>query len=234
MNKDWVTTPEQIRADAFHEVAEWLANSELYRYGNPFARELVESLKQGKGQKGEKGVMDAMFPFRVSGLSIKVPALPPAACSPNFRGHWSKRNKASQQFKRDVHYAALDWKSSLSKDETDNLPLDQAVIDLAFTVKENRIRDLDNWLARMKPGIDALVDAGIIAKDDHEHLRYGKIFFEVDSVKSPLTVITLMETDLKIILKREEVLACVLALDKEKGDWAKSALATLNKVLGFK
>ncbi len=53
-------------------------------------------------------------------------------------------------------------------------------------------------------------------------------------MKSPLTVITLMETDLKIILKREEVLACVLALDKEKGDWAKSALTRLNKVLGFK
>lgn len=142
--------------------------------------------------RGQYGAGDAVFPFKVSSLIIKVPALPPVECSPNWRGHWSKRYKASQQFKRDVHYAALELKSSLSQDETDSLPLSDAVIDLVFTVKENRIRDIDNWLARTKPGVDALVDAGIIAKDDHEHLRYGKVLFEVDALKSPLTVITLM------------------------------------------
>ncbi|MBA7550870.1 hypothetical protein ES705_43399 [subsurface metagenome] len=46
-------------------------------------------------------------------------------------------------------------------------------------------------LARFKPGLDGIVDAGLILDDDAEHLEIGKVDILVDPERAPLTVIDL-------------------------------------------
>ena len=56
-----------------------------------------------------------------------------------------------------------------------------------------RLRDEDNLLARFKPGLDAIVDAGLILDDDVEHLEIGRVEAVVDLKPAPLTIIELDE-----------------------------------------
>lgn len=139
---------------------------------------------------------------RVVEMLIEVPLLPPVECSPNWRGHFMARYRAGKQFKQDVFRCTIDAKNRLSQDELNRLPLQKAELNLLFVVAEWRVRDADNWLARFKPGLDALcaeyspgmrvrdgLNAGIIASDDAACLRIGSIEFEVDPNRAPLTII---------------------------------------------
>ena len=126
-------------------------------------------------------------------IIIKVGSLAPVEFSLNWRGHWSKRYKAGQQFKKDVYYSALETKSGLSEEVLSSLPLPYAELSLLFVVKEERIRDVDNWIARFKSGQDSLADAGIIQADDRKHLTIKEVDFEVNKDKAPMTVITIRE-----------------------------------------
>ena len=118
-------------------------------------------------------------------MKIEIPSLPPKEYSLNWRGHWATRYEAGKQFKADVHYCALEARNKMPDFQT----IEFAEIKLTFVVKEDRVRDADNWLARMKPGADSLVDAGIIAYDDNKHLKITGIDFEVNPDKAPMTVI---------------------------------------------
>ena len=49
-------------------------------------------------------------------------------------------------------------------------------------------------MARFKPGLDAVVDAGLILDDDAEHLQIsGTVDILVDPARAPLTIIELEE-----------------------------------------
>lgn len=132
-------------------------------------------------------------------IRIEVPQLPPVECSPNYRGHWSKRYQASRVYHNAVFYSAVDARNrvlgadlgEVKVDPKVRFPLAKARLDLTFVFPEDRIRDVDNHLARWKPGQDALVDAGIILGDDLGHLTIGKVRFEVDAKRAPLTIIEL-------------------------------------------
>jgi hypothetical protein len=116
-------------------------------------------------------------------IRIEASQLPPVECSPNWRGHWVKRYKAGQIFKKAVHYSCLEQNHSK--------PLKEPTLNLTFVVAQERTRDEDNWRARFKPGQDALVDAGVITKDDVKHLKIGYIKFVVDKKLAPRSIIEL-------------------------------------------
>ena len=126
-------------------------------------------------------------------IIIEVNSLPPVEFSPNARVHWAKRYKAGKQYKQEVYYNALQAITSLSKKESSLLPLPYAEMSLLFVVGEERIRDENNWVARFKPGQDALIFAGIIAFDDMKHLKCKSISFEVNRGKAPKTIIKIKE-----------------------------------------
>ncbi|GAI91700.1 unnamed protein product, partial [marine sediment metagenome] len=53
--------------------------------------------------------------------------------------------------------------------------------------------DEDNLIARFKPGLDAVVDSGLVLDDDVEHLEIGQVEIIVNPERAPLTVIELDE-----------------------------------------
>jgi len=129
-------------------------------------------------------------------LIIEIPMLPPAENSPNWRGHWAQRYKASTVYGYAVYLYAQ------QECMTNDLPVfDRARLDLTFVFPTNRRRDEDNMRARFKPGQDALVKAGIVADDKPEHLEMGTITFHVDKRLAPMTVITLEELKADLVEK---------------------------------
>ncbi len=115
-------------------------------------------------------------------ITITVHQLPPAECSPNSRCHWAVRKRAGDNFADEVYYEAK---------RTARVRFERAIIALELIVKSVRRRDLDNWWARFKPGMDALVRAGIIPDDDIEHVQHGEITVTVDRARAPMTIITI-------------------------------------------
>ncbi len=132
-------------------------------------------------------------------MEIKVPMLPPAECSPNWRGHWAERYTASKGYKEAVGWSVKSEMQKVPYHKLDSglylceFPWDKAEMSLTFVVKEERIRDEDNWRARFKPGQDALVEAGLLVYDDLKHLTIRGIEFKVDKDKAPQTVIEIHE-----------------------------------------
>ena len=104
-------------------------------------------------------------------IEFEVPQLPPTEYSPNSRCHWAQRHKAGKVYYDAVYYCALEAKQHL----VDVWPIVNARLDLEFVFPHRRVRDLDNITAQFKPGLDALVGAGLIEADDAEHLTIGNI-----------------------------------------------------------
>jgi Holliday junction resolvase RusA-like endonuclease len=126
---------------------------------------------------------------RKAGLQIKVPALPPQACSPNFRGHWSQKYKAAQEFKKLVYLCALEVKPK------DWVAPDKVVLRLTFVTGDQRRRDADNLMAAAKPALDALTSAEIIKDDDSKHLTIGEVEIKSDKDSLPKTLIEIGEAN---------------------------------------
>ena len=129
-------------------------------------------------------------------ITIEIPQLPPVEYSPNWRGFWGKRYRAGQRFSQETFLCVVQTKSSLSPEVLSSLPLEKVEISLLFVVKDDRIRDVDNWVARMKPGIDALCNAGLIVGDDYKHLAIKEVNFEVNPQQAPKTLIKLQKKEL--------------------------------------
>ena len=126
-------------------------------------------------------------------MRIEVSATPPRECSPNWRGHWRLRYLASKSYQEEVYCTAkygLSWAGYLVHAR---LPIVKGRIHLTVVYGQNRTRDRDNIIAMFKPGLDALVLAGILQADDSDHLEYGDVTVEVDKARAPLTIITIEE-----------------------------------------
>lgn len=120
-------------------------------------------------------------------MRIEVSQLPPVEYSLNWRGHWADRYKAGQVYQSAVFYSCVDARNKASNDK----PFDKARLNLTFVFSVARRRDRDNLLARFKPGLDAIVDAGLIVDDDAEHLEIGKVDILVNPERAPLTLINI-------------------------------------------
>ncbi len=125
-------------------------------------------------------------------LEFSVCLLPPQECSPNARVHWARRYKAAKSFQAAVQITAVDVRNRYEQQGW-SFPFGRTSASFIFVAAQSRSRDTDNWLARMKPGIDALVHAGILAGDDTDHLVIKSLEFKVDKYRSPLTIIRLRE-----------------------------------------
>ena len=123
-------------------------------------------------------------------VRIEVPFLPPVEYSPNWRGHWAAKNKAGKVYHAAVFYCCVDARNrGYLKGMA--FPFVKAKLNLAVVFPELRLRDQDNLLARFKPGLDAVVDSGLVLDDDMEHLEIGQVGVVVDSERAPLTIIEL-------------------------------------------
>lgn len=89
-------------------------------------------------------------------LTVTLP-WPPRALSPNERQHYMALSRAKAAYRRDCWYHA--HQQGLRKIDAAKLHLD-----IEFVPPNRRGFDLDNLLARMKSGLDALAD--VLGVDD--------------------------------------------------------------------
>lgn len=125
-------------------------------------------------------------------MRIEVQQLPPAECSPNWRGHWAERYKAGQVYQEAVFYESVAIRNKLML-LGEWHPFKKARLALTFVFPNYRKRDEDNLRARFKPGQDALVQAGLLEGDTIDNLVLGVINIVVSPTAAPLTIIELEE-----------------------------------------
>lgn len=96
-------------------------------------------------------------------------SLPPKELSPNARPHYMAKARAVRR------YRAAAWAAALEILGTRRPRLQHARISIQFVFKRADRRDIDNLLASIKPAIDGLVAAGMLADDSSAHVSYGDI-----------------------------------------------------------
>lgn len=77
---------------------------------------------------------------------------PPRECSPNWRGHWSKKAKAAKAYRLDCFYLAKEAKLAIDFEGPIHLWI-------SFNKPSRRAMDEDNMIASMKSGLDGLAEA---------------------------------------------------------------------------
>lgn len=120
---------------------------------NPPRRELVPAMP-GNLRKPEM-------------IRLTLP-LPPKALSPNARGHWSKKAKATKAYRTRAEMEARKIPARY------RVGWERAVASAVFYVPDARRRDIDNLAASLKAAWDGIVAAGVLADDSglqHEPLR---------------------------------------------------------------
>lgn len=125
-------------------------------------------------------------------MRIEVSQLPPTECSPNWRGFWAERYKAARTYRAAVFYECVDARIEPTLRGI-SFPFVKATLKLTLVFAEQRRRDRDNLLAMFKPGLDAIVAAGLVLDDDAEHLQISGVDILVDPDRAPLTIIELEE-----------------------------------------
>lgn len=135
-------------------------------------------------------------------MRIEVPFLPPVEYSPNWRGFWLEKHKAGKVYQDAVFYCCVDARNK-GYDKGLSFPFAKAKLKLTFVFPEHRLRDQDNLLARFKPGLDGIVDSGLIPDDDAEHLVVDGVDILVDLERAPLTVIDLDEITNSTLMLRK-------------------------------
>ena len=104
--------------------------------------------------------------------TIEIPSLPPVECSPNWRGHWSERYKATHTAKEQAWFYGRQI-------YTEAKPIaikDVKGIHYIFHVKNHKWKDTDNLIGRAKPFLDGL--KGSVIEDDHGIPISGEIIVD--------------------------------------------------------
>lgn len=103
----------------------------------------------------------------------------------NDRIHWSKRSRITKQLRSDAHLMARYLK----------IPrLERARITCLYEPPDSRRRDAGNWYPTFKAQIDGLVDAGVLADDDHTRVDGPHMYI---SDPFPMGRIVLIITELE-------------------------------------
>lgn len=123
----------------------------------------------------------------MNSLVITLPYLPPKECSPNGRYHWAERYRAGIALADDV--IALVMESGWS-----GPTMRKARLGVTFLFPDRKRRDLDNLMASLKAGIDALTKTmpPVLIDDSADHLAFDPPLWEVRR-DSRITVITVVE-----------------------------------------
>jgi crossover junction endodeoxyribonuclease RusA len=91
-------------------------------------------------------------PLPTERQTVELP-WPPEALSPNARGHWSVKHRATKNYRKDCAILALIAKLKAPPGD------DVFTIQVEFTPPGRYAYDRDNLLARFKAGADGLADA---------------------------------------------------------------------------
>ena len=98
-------------------------------------------------------------------MRIELGHLPDPDLNPNKRFHWAKLAKAKREAKDEAMALVLEQGRPAT-------PYAKAHITVTWVAKDKRKRDPDNLFAAMKPYIDGLVEAELIADDSAMHVSY--------------------------------------------------------------
>jgi len=108
---------------------------------------------------------------------------PPSALKPNgSHGHWSKKSTAAKRYKADC--AIVCRAAGLHP-----VTVESAHLSLRFCPPDRRRRDIDNMLATVKYGLDAISEA--IGVDDQ---HFGFTLTRGEPVKGGSVQVTITET----------------------------------------
>lgn len=108
--------------------------------------------------------------------------LPPAPLRPNARVHWGRKarlTKSARQYAWAVgrqlrrYYGRVAPHERALRAKMPDMPFGKSRITFVFQYPTAHRRDIDNFVAAMKPYIDGLVDAGVLADDSSEQLSHG-------------------------------------------------------------
>lgn len=114
-------------------------------------------------------------------LAVDLP-WPPSALKPNGpHGHWAAKSSAAKAYRTSCAWACR--AAGLSP-----AGLDRAHLTIRFHAPDKRRRDLDNMLATIKHGLDAVSEA--IGVDDS---RFGLTIVRGDAVKGGKVSVTISE-----------------------------------------
>lgn len=116
-------------------------------------------------------------------VTIHLP-WPDRALSPNARGHWTKKSRATSDAKSLAYYITYDQKGGLALSRYDG-PI-QAVI--TFSPPDRRRRDRDNMIASFKAYQD-----GIALATGADDSRWVPTYHVADPVKGGEVIVTLSE-----------------------------------------
>jgi len=113
----------------------------------------------------------------MSEVVLIVLPLPNSVLQPNttvgsFGGRMLKAS-ASKRYRRLACEA-------MEAERIETLPWPKCSVKASFFNKEKRRRDEDNAIGSLKAAYDGLVDAGLVADDDHAHMRRESPEFYVD------------------------------------------------------
>ena len=128
---------------------------------------------------------------RVREIRLFIHSLPPRELSPNARVHWRVKYSVAEAWKTLVWVAIQEWMQTYGTLDPSQFPIPKARIDYIFQTATRHKRDPDNYVAMMKPALDMLVQMGILAGDDGEHLTLGDVKFVVGVEPAPATIIVL-------------------------------------------
>jgi len=107
---------------------------------------------------------------------VDLPFLPPAALSPNGRGHWSKRYRAGKALAEAVYLRLPGGPLSAQEPRTATM-VGPAVV--RYHVRWcGKAPDEDNFSTSLKPALDQIVEAGILADDGPEHVKRIDVTYE--------------------------------------------------------
>ena len=112
-------------------------------------------------------------------MKIILP-LPDAKLHAHNKGKWQSKSKAVRTLRELARMMAIDPEHGE--------PWEFAGITYRFYFKDRRRRDAANCVQSMKPAVDGVVDAGVIAGDDWQRLQIDGVFCAVDK-DNPRTVL---------------------------------------------
>ena len=98
-------------------------------------------------------------------MRLELGHLPDRDLNPNKRLHHMQLYRAKRQAKDEAMALVLEQGRP-------DIPYEKAHITITWVAKDKRRRDPDNLFASMKPYIDGLVEAGLIADDSAMHVSY--------------------------------------------------------------
>ncbi len=71
-------------------------------------------------------------------------------------------------------------REAVEAEQIETAPWKEITVKPTFFFKQNRERDEDNAIGSLKSAYDGIVDAGLVAKDDHKHMHRESPEFRID------------------------------------------------------